>query len=182
MYAKNEKNISRLCFSKNNSNCKKQVILLMIPNGKGWYYLAVKKKYIYIYIYILALLTGITSKHYDNFYCLKCLHSFRTKSKLESHKKVCENKYFCNIIMPSQDTKILEFNLKIDGCKNNSSTTEVSKHILLGYSLFTISPFRSIENKHDVYRGKDWMKMFCESLREHVATIINFKKKKKWNY
>ena len=28
--------------SKHNSNCEKQVILLMIPNGQGWHYLAVK--------------------------------------------------------------------------------------------------------------------------------------------
>ena len=26
------------------------------------------------------------------------------------HENVCENKDFCNIIMPSEDTKILEFN------------------------------------------------------------------------
>ena len=40
-----------------------------------------------------------------------------------------------------------------------------------------ISSFRSIENKHDVYRGKYCMKKFCESLREHAMKIINFKKK-----
>ena len=39
----------------------------------------------------------------------------------------------------------------------------------------TISTFRSIENKHDVYRGKDCMEKFCESLREHSLKIINFK-------
>ena len=42
----------------------------------------------------------------------------------------------------------------------------------------TISSFRRIENKHDVYRGKDCMKKFCKFLREHVMKIINFKKKK----
>ena len=42
----------------------------------------------------------------------------------------------------------------------------------------TISSFRSIENKHDVYKGKDCMKKFCASLREHIMKIINFKKKK----
>ena len=41
-----------------------------------------------------------------------------------------------------------------------------------------ISSFRSIENKHDVYRVKDCMKKFCESLREITMKIINFKKKK----
>ena len=42
---------------------------------------------------------------------------------------------------------------KIDGCKNNpenSSKTKVSKHIPPGFSMLTISLFRSIENKHDV--------------------------------
>ena len=38
--------------------------------------------------------------------------------------------------------------------------------------------FKRIENKHNVYRGKDCMKKFCESLREPAMKIINFKKKK----
>ena len=54
-----------------NSNRDKQVIILMIPNGEGWHYLAVKK--------LSELLRGITSKHNGGFYCLNCLHSFRTK-------------------------------------------------------------------------------------------------------
>ena len=41
-----------------------------------------------------------------------------------------------------------------------------------------LSSFTSIENKHDVYRGKDCMKKFCEFLREHAIKIINFKKEK----
>ena len=139
---------------------------------------------------------GITSKNNGDFCCLNCLHYFRTKSKLESIKKVCENKDFHNAIMPSEDNKILEFNQyqksdkapfiiyagleciieKIDGCKNNpenSSTTKVSEHIPSGFSMSTISLFRSIENKHDVYRGKDCVKKFCELLREHAMKIIN---------
>ena len=56
-----------------------------------------------------------------------------------SKKKVCENKDFCNVVMPSEDSKILEFNQyqksdkepfiiyayleflieKIDRCKSN---------------------------------------------------------------
>ena len=73
----------------------------MILNGEKWHYLAVKK--------LSALLRGITSKNNGDFYCVNCLHSFRTKNNLKSHKKACENKDFSSIIMPSQDTKILEF-------------------------------------------------------------------------
>ena len=103
--------------------------------------------------------------------------------------------------MPSEDTKILEFNQyqksdkapfiiyadleciteKIDGCKNNpenSSTSKVSEHIPSGFSMSTISSFRSIENNHDIYGGKHRMKKFCEFLREHAMKIINFEKKK----
>ena len=84
--------------------------------------------------------------------------------------------------MPSEDTKTLEFNQyqksdkapfiiyadfeciteKIDGCNNNpenSSTAKVSDHIPSGFSISTIS-FKSIENEHDLYRGKDCMKKF----------------------
>ena len=116
---------------------------------------------------------GVTSKHHGDFYCTSYFHFFATENKLQSYKRVCERKDFCNIIMPYDDTKILEFNQykksdivpfiiyadlefvikKIDGCKNNhenSSTTKVSGHIPSGFSMSTISSFRNIENKHDV--------------------------------
>ena len=97
--------------------------------------------------------------------------------------------------MPSEGTKIFEFyqyqksdkapfviyEEKIDRCKNNpenSFTTKVDKHIQSGFSISTISLFRSIENKHDVYRGKDCVKEFREPLREHEMKISNFKNMK----
>ena len=110
--------------------------------------------------------------------------------------------------MLSKDTKILEFNRYqksgkapliiyadlecliekiackkiINGCKNNpenSSTTKVSEHIQSGFSMSTISSFKSIENEHDIYIGIDCIKKFCESLREHAMEIISFEKKKR---
>ena len=88
--------------------------------------------------------------------------------------------------MSSEDAKILKLNQyqksdkaplaiyiyleclieKNDGCKINSgssSTIKVSE---------CIPSFRNTENKHNVYRGKDCMKEFCESLREHTVKII----------
>ena len=41
----------------------------------------------------------------------------------------------------------------------------------------TISSFKYIESKHEVYRGKDYMKKFCKSLREHAIRIIILKNK-----
>ena len=36
-----------------------------------------------------------------------------------------------------------------------------------------MSSLKNIENKHDVYKGKDCMKKFCEFVREHAMKIIN---------
>ena len=36
-------------------------------------------------------------------------HSFRTK-KIESHNSLCKNKGFRGVVMPFEDTDILEFN------------------------------------------------------------------------
>ena len=58
----------------------------------------------------MALLREITSKNNGDFLGLNCFHSYRTKNKLELHKKVCENKKFCNVIMPSEDIKWIKFN------------------------------------------------------------------------
>ena len=48
-----------------------------------------------------------------------------------------------------------------------------------GFSMYTISSFKSIKNKHDVYRSNVFMKKFCESLRAKAMNIINFKKEKR---
>ena len=58
----------------------------------------------------------------------------------------------------------------IDGCKNNpenSSTAKVSEHIPSGFSMSITPSWRTMEYKHDLYRGKDCMEMFCKSSREH---------------
>ena len=83
MYVK-EKIIYPAYVSKHNSNRKKQVIVVMIRNGKIRHYLEVKK--------LSALMRGIKSTSDGDFCCLNCLHSFGTKIKLVSHQK-CESKF-----------------------------------------------------------------------------------------
>ena len=81
--------------SKNNLTCDKQVILLMITDGEKWHYLTVKT--------LSGLLRRITSAHNEDFYCLNCLRSYRTRNKFEAHKKICENHNYCNVEMPTKD-------------------------------------------------------------------------------
>ena len=57
---------------------------------------------------------------------------------------------------------------KTDGRKTNpenSLTEKVDKHIPSGFSMSTISSFKSLENKHDVFRGT--------RLHEKVLRLFN---------
>lgn len=64
--------------SKHKTNHEKEIILLVISNGGGWHYVAVKK--------LSVVLRDLTSKSDGDLYCLNCLHSFRTTYKLQSHE------------------------------------------------------------------------------------------------
>ena len=74
--------------------------MILNKEKEGWHYLAVKK--------LSALLYKETSKY--GVYCLNCIHSFRTEDKLESHKKTCKIKGFCETVMSSVKNERLKFN------------------------------------------------------------------------
>ena len=146
-----------------------------------------------------ALLRGITSNHVGDFYCLNCLHSYRTKDKLKKHENVCKNHDYRYVEMPNEDKKILKYNHeeksikvpfiiyadleslleKMSTCHNgpkNSSTNKINKHTPSGYSLFTHCSFDLTKNKLDCYRGRDCIERFCQDLKDHATEIINYEK------
>ena len=188
----NTKKIEIAYKSKHNLTRDNQIILLMISNGENWHYLAVKS--------LSGLFTGVTSNHKEDYYCLNCFHSYRTKNKLDAHKKVCENHEYCHIEMPNKDNNKIKYNQgeksiklpfiiyadleclleKINTCFNNpeeSSTTKINHHTPSGYSIFTHCSFDKSKNKLNYYRGEDCMKRFCKDLKEHATKIINCEKK-----
>ena len=70
----NEKYIGPVYISKFNKTCNYHANLLMITDGKDkWSYFAIRS--------IPASLRGVTSTHNGDYYCLKCLHSYRTEKK-----------------------------------------------------------------------------------------------------
>ena len=112
--------------------------------------------------------------------------------------KVCKSKYFYGVVILPKRNKILKFNnvmnsdkipyivctyiesliRKTDSYANNpekSSKMKIGEYILYGYSMPTILGFDHTENKDTLYRGKDCMKNFCESLREYTKNITDFK-------
>ena len=139
--------------SKHNLTLEKQVILLMITDGEKWHYIAVTR--------LSGLLRGVTGNNNGDFYCLNCFHAYRTKNKLETHKKICENHDYCPLEMPNEDNKIIKYNQgeksikspfviyaeleclleKISNCYNNpeeSSTTEINMHHLVVHCLHIV--------------------------------------------
>ena len=91
----------------------------MITDGEKWHYTALKSKqtedgFICPTKSLSRLFKGITSNHNGDFYCLNCLHSFRTYNILKIHVELCEKNEFCKVKMPNEKNKILKYN---DGMK-----------------------------------------------------------------
>ena len=87
----NEKTINPAYKSKYNRKRENQVVLLMIANGEKWHYIALKSKLTDDGLNrpirsLSRLFTGMTSNHDGDFYCLNCLHSFRTDNALKNMK------------------------------------------------------------------------------------------------
>ena len=71
---------------------------MITDKNNRWHYLAVKS--------LSALFRGVTSSNNGDFYCLNCLHSYRTLNKLKRHERVCNNYDYCRIDMPKEHEKI----------------------------------------------------------------------------
>ena len=99
---RNTKTISVAYRSEYNSKRKKQVILLMISNGKKQSYLAATN--------LSPLLQRIPSNHKENFDCLNCFNSYTSKNKLKEHEEICNNHDSYRIEMTKQVQKILKYN------------------------------------------------------------------------
>ena len=98
----NTKKIHIAYKSRHSLTREKQVILLMVTDGEKWHCLVVKN--------LLELLRGVTSNHNGDFYCLNCFNSYSTKTKLEAHKKTCENHDYCRVEMPIKENNTIKYN------------------------------------------------------------------------
>ena len=65
-------------------------------------------------------------------------------------------------------------------CNNNpnkSYTTAKAINKPSGYSLLTLCSFDKSENKQTYHTGRDYMKRFCDDLKEHVTRIVIYEMK-----
>ena len=169
-----------------------------------WHYIALKSEptdngYKKSTRSLSKLYRGITSNNHRDFYCLSCLHSYRTDNKLKEHE-ICNKHDYCDIRMLAEGNNTLKYNhrekslrlpwaiyadfesllIKKQSYQNNpeeSYTEKKSIHESCGYSINLVSSFDSKQDKHSYYRGKDSANKFCEDLKKHTLEIINFKDK-----
>ena len=93
----------RLAYAlKHNSYKEKQVIFLMITDGKKWHYLFVKG--------LSALFNKIICKYGSEFYSLYCFYSFRNENVLKKQENVCKDHDYCYLEMHDKDNNILKCN------------------------------------------------------------------------
>ena len=133
----------------------------MITDGKKWHYTALKSEpnedgFNRPTKSLSKLFKEITSNNHGDFYCLNCLHSFRTDNALKKHERLCENNDYCSVEMPTKLNKILKYNhgekslktpfviyvdlecllLKQQSCQNNpneSYTEGYMNHVTIHY-------------------------------------------------
>ena len=151
---------------------------------------------------ISKLFRVITSNNNGDFYCLGCLHSFRTNKPLKKHERLCNKHDYCEIVMPTEDKNILKYNhrekslkvaniiyldtesllIKIQPQQNNNPQESYTKrnaiHEICGYSLNLVRSYDSNKNIYSFYRGTDCAKKLCKDLKDQAMEIINFKEKK----
>ena len=170
----------------------------MITDGKKWHYTGLKSEPTEDEFNrpakdLCRLFRGIASNLDGDFYCLNCLHSFRT----EKHESLCENNVYCSIEMPS---KTLKYNhgekslktpfvifadlecllLKQQSCQNNPNESYTERKALnepFAYSLDLVCSFDSKEDKHSFYRGNDCIQKFCSELKELGTKVVNYEQK-----
>ena len=153
---------------------KTQVVLLMITNGEQWHYIALKTihradGFNHQIRSLSRLFRRVTSNNHGDFYCLNCLHSFRTDNALKRHERSCDNNDYGHVEMPTKHNKTLKYNhgekslkapftiyadleclpIKQQSCQNNpkeSYTERKAKHEPSGYALSLICSFDKTKN------------------------------------
>ena len=177
----------------------------MITNNEQWHYIALKSLrtddgFNRPTRSLSRLFRGVTSNNHGDFYCLICLHSFRTDNALKRHERLCDNNDCCYVEMSTKSTNKLKYNhgekslkepfviytdlecllIKQQSCENNpneSCTERKAMHKPCGYTLSLICSFDSKENKRNFYRGRDCIKRFYSDLKELGTKIIKYEQK-----
>ena len=141
---------------------------------------------------ISGLFKKITSTNTTNHhFCLNCSHSYRIQNKFKKHELVCNNNYYCEIVLPNEKQKVTKYALGSKSLKmaytiyvdiecilvnyktcsndpNKSHSNTISTHIRNGYGINVVKQHQ--KNYHTYYRG-----IYCMSKLSKVLLKIGEK-------
>ena len=80
------------------------------------------------------LMEGTSSNNHGDFYCLGCLHSFRTQSTLKNHTELRQHNDFCRTELPKKGKSIKQYKPAAKSLKMNSVIYVDFESILLLYN------------------------------------------------
>ena len=110
-----DENVCPEYISNHNFDQIDKVIMLKISDGKGkWHFLVlrsildedgVKRPY----KSLSRLMEGISSNSHEDYYCLGCFHSFRTKTTLKNHVDLCKNNEFAKTDLPEEGSNFKRY-------------------------------------------------------------------------
>ena len=176
-----KKKLHIIRISKHNNTREHKVILLMITNEyNNWHYVCVKS--------LKRLSRGVFSNNHGDYYCLNCLHAYRTKSALKRHEQLCLNNNYCHDKLPKKGKNKLSYkandrsirtphiiyadlecllknnnDLKDNLDSNNTYRFKENLHVPSRYGLCLLRSYD--ENLLTHYRGTDCMKKFVRALK-----------------
>ena len=140
------------------------------------------------------LTRGVASNHHGDLFCKNCMLSYHTENALKKHERLCLNHNHCEIVMPTRDKNILEFNSnekslhmphviyadleailkKNQSCQPNPENSYEEKknvHIPCSYALRMVRTYD--EDLISSYRGKDCTQRFAKALKIMAKIIID---------
>ena len=146
--------------------------MLITTNGKKWHYIALKSEptddgFNLPIKSLSRLFRGVTSNHVGDFYCLNCLHSFRTDNSLKKYERLCDSNDYCSAEMPTKFNKTLRYNygekslrtpfviyanlecllLKQESCQNNLNESYTERKAVHEPCDYALNLVHLIQNK-----------------------------------
>ena len=187
----NKKAICTEYISSRNYTAKKTSYFAKNDNNDKWHFLALPSTlidggYLRSTKSFSKLMSGISSKSQNNFYCYGCFHSFRTESTLKKHVELCEDNKFCQVQLPEPcknfkyhkpGSKSLKTNhviyadfetllIPYQKCDNEDTITkDLNKHEVRGYSINVVTNHTK-QTQQTYYRGKDSLVNFCKEIEK----------------
>ena len=170
-------------------NQRKTANLLLIANDEKKHYATIKN---------LSQLLGSSnsSDGHQHHFCLNCLQAFHSEESRNKHFKYCVDQEAVRIDMPQENSFVrfhsrqyqfmvpfvIYANFKAilqsseeetDSDPLSSYMRGINHHVLSRFCTYTTSAYGEYENPLRLYRGRDWVEVFCNHIKKKAKRLYH---------